>query len=187
MVGQLAKIQGCKVVGIAGGPKKCAYCVEELGFDVCVDYKAGDFAQALATSLPKGVDIYFENVGGDVLEAVIPLLNKGCRVPICGYVSQYNSPDSRTSAVHPKTPLQRLKEIGVPVLGKNGATHGFSFFSFAQFVPRFPEAQRHLSEWIKEGKLKERESVSQGLGSCVNAFAGMLRGENFGKTLVKIS
>lgn len=187
VVGQLAKNQGCRVVGVAGGPKKCTYCVEELGFDACIDYKVSGFPQALASAVPKGIDIYFENVGGDVLEAVIPLLNKGCRVPICGYVSQYNSPDTRTSPAHPKTPLQRLKEIGLPVMGKKGAMDGFAFFGFIQFVDRFPHAQQILSNLINEGKLKVRESISHGLDSSLDAFRGMLRGENFGKTLVKLS
>jgi len=187
IVGQLAKVQGCKVVGVAGGPNKCAYCVKELGFDACVDYKASGFPQALAAAVPKGVDIYFENVGGDVLEAVIPLLNKGCRVPVCGFVSQYNSADTRTSAAHPKTPLQRLKEIGIPVMGKKGATDGFAFFGFMEYLQQFPEALRELSQLKKEGKLKERQSVSHGIEKSVDAFIGMLRGENFGKTLVQIS
>merc|ERR1712139_271483 len=90
VVGQLAKIRGCRVVGVAGGPRKCAYCVEELGFDTCVDYKSDGFAQKLSAAAPNGIDVYFENVGGEVLEAVIPLLNKGCRIPVCGFISQYN-------------------------------------------------------------------------------------------------
>lgn len=187
VVGQIAKIKGCRVVGIAGGPKKCMYCVNDLGFDACVDYKKDDFPQALAAAVPEGVDVYFENVGGDVLEAVIPLLNKGCRVPICGFISQYNSANGRTSQKHPKTPLQRLKEVGLPVLGKNGSTSGYTFFGFMQFVPDFPDVLRDLSQWVKEGKLKVHESVTHGLDSSIDAFIGMLRGENFGKTLVKIS
>lgn len=188
VVGQLAKMRGCRVVGVAGGPNKCDYCVNELGFDACVDYKAVDFSRSLAAAVPNGVDVYFENVGGDVLEAVIPLLNKEtCRVPVCGFISQYNSADSKTSTAHPKTPLQRLKEMGLPVLGKRGSTTGYGFFGFMEFLPHFPRALRDLSQWTKEGKLKQRTSVTQGLESSVDAFIGMLRGENFGKTLVEVA
>lgn len=186
VVGQLAKIRGARAIGIAGGPAKCGYCVDELGFDACVDYKAGNLPADLAAAVPGGIDIYFENVGGDVLEAVIPLLNEGCRVPICGFVSHYNAmPEQRAP-----TPLQRLKSEGFSVLGKDGSTDGFTFFAFSQLSAKHPDAERALrtlSGWIKEGKLKYRESVTDGLDSSVDAFIGMLRGENFGKTMVKVS
>lgn len=185
VVGQLAKLHGCRVVGVAGGPKKCAYCVEELGFEACLDYKAPGLPAALAAAVPSGIDIYFENVGGDVLEAVLPLLNKGCRVPVCGFVSQYND----TGAPRPP-PTKRLAQRGIPRLSKTGgdpAAGGFRFFAFAEWVPQMPEAQRQLAQWLREGKLRERQSVSEGLENCPAAFRGMLRGENFGKTLVKLS
>ena len=186
VVGQLAKIHGARAVGIAGGAQKCAYCVDEFGFDACIDYKSGDLPGALAVAVPDGIDVYFENVGGDVLEAVIPLLNDGCRVPICGFVAHYNNlPDHQ-----PPTPLQRLRAEGLKVLGKDGNTEGFSFFSFAQLSATHPDAEQALkilSGWIKDGKLKYRESITDGLESSVDAFIGMLRGENFGKTMVKIS
>jgi len=186
IVGQLAKIHGARAIGVAGGPQKCAYCVDELGFDTCIDYKVGDLPSALAAAVPDGIDIYFENVGGDVLEAVIPLLNPGCRVPICGFVSYYNIPADQ----QPATPLQRLREEGLKVLGKNGSTEGYAFFAFSQLSAKHPaagEALQTLSGWIKEGKLKYRESVTEGLDSCAEAFIGMLRGKNFGKTIVHIS
>jgi hypothetical protein len=186
VVGQLAKIRGAKAVGIAGGPEKCAYCVDELGFDACVDYKAGDLPAALADAVPDGIDIYFENVGGDVLEAVIPLLNEGSRIPICGFVSQYNNVPGKPSS----TPLKRLKEEGFKVLGKEGSAEGFAFFAFSQLSAKHPdagEALRTLSLWINDGKLKYRESITEGLDSSVDAFIGMLQGKNFGKTMVKIS
>ncbi len=191
VVGQLAKINGCRVVGIAGGPQKCAYCVDELGLDACIDYKAGNLSRALAAAVPDGIDVYFENVGGEVLEAVIPLLNQGSRVPVCGWVSQYNLPSN--NAPHQQqqsTPLQRLQEAGLQDLGQEGSTEGFRFFNFMELAARQPEASESLqtmSSWIKEGKLKYRESITQGLDSCVMAFIGMLRGENFGKTMVRIS
>ena len=185
-VGQLAKIHGARAVGIAGGPEKCAYCVDEFGFDACIDYKAGDLPAKLAAAVPDGINVYFENVGGDVLEAVIPLLNPGCRVPICGFVSQYNVPADQ----QPPSPLKRLRAEGLKVLGKDGSTEGFAFFGFTQLSAKHPdagEALRTLSGWIKEGKLKYRESITEGLDSSVDAFIGMLRGKNFGKTIVKIS
>ena len=191
VVGQLAKIHGCRVVGIAGGPRKCAYCVDELGFDACIDYKAGDLRAALAAAVPDGIDVYFENVGGEVLEAVIPLLNPRCRVPVCGWVSQYNTPGNNVPWEQQQTtPLQRLREAGLKELGKEGSTEGFRFFHFMELAARQPDAAeslRTMSGWIKEGKLKHHESVTQGLDSSVEAFIGMLRGQNFGKTMVQIS
>lgn len=182
VVGQLAKIHGCRVVGIAGGPRKCAYVVDEFGFDACIDYKdkSLNLLAALQAAAPGGIDVYFENVGGEVLEAVIPLLKKGSRVPVCGWVSQYNGATG-------KSPLARLQEAGLKRLGgKAKSPEGFAFFSFNMFVPRFPEALKALSAWIKEGKLKYTESVTVGLDGAVGAFLGMLRGENFGKTLVQM-
>jgi NADPH-dependent curcumin reductase CurA len=186
VVGQLAKIHGARAVGIAGGSEKCAWCVDELGFDACVDYKAGYLPRDLAKAAPDGVDIYFENVGGDVLEAVIPLLNEGCRVPICGFIAHYNL----TEQERRPTPLQRLREIGLPVLGKDGSESGFAFFAFSQLSAQHPAAENALQEisgWIKSGQLKYRESVSDGIESCVPAFIGMLGGANFGKAMVKVS
>ena len=185
VVGQLAKIHGCRAVGIAGGPRKCAYVVDELGFDACIDYKAGELPTALAAAVPDGIDVYFENVGGDVLEAVIPLLNPGCRVPVAGWVSQYNIPRNNAPWEQQQaTPLTRLREAGLKDLGEEGSTEGFRFFHFFELAARQPdagEAVRTMSGWIKEGKLKYRESVTHGLDSAAGAFIGMLRGENFGK------
>jgi NADPH-dependent curcumin reductase CurA len=185
VVGQLAKIRGARAVGIAGGPQKCSYCVQELGFDACVDYKAGSLGQDLALAAPNGIDIYFENVGGDVLEAVIPLLNKSARVPICGFIAHYNLTDDQQRP----TPLQRLRDEGLNVLGKDGSKDGFAFFSFAQLSAKHPDAEEaliELSGWIKEGKLKYLESTTDGLDSCIDAFVGMLSGNNFGKTIVRM-
>ncbi len=186
VVGQLAKIHGARAVGIAGGPTKCAFCVDELGFDACVDYKAGQLPKDLAAAAPDGIDVYFENVGGDVLEAVIPLLNQGARVPICGYVAHYNLAENEQRA----TPLQRLRQEGLNVLGKDGSTDGFAFFAFSNLSSKHPEAEialQTLAGWIKEGNLKYRESITDGLDSCTEAFIGMLAGKNFGKTMVRIN
>jgi len=183
VVGQIAKIKGCRVVGIAGGAKKCAFCTEELKFDACIDYKAPDLPGNLKNACPNGVDIYFENVGGDVLEAVIPLLNPSCRVPICGFVSQYNNDDMMSAA-----PMVRLAESGFKKM-KRGGKEGFRFFFWSEpaFVPRRGEALQTMSGWIKEGSLKYRESITEGLDNVVDSFIGMLRGENFGKAIVKIA
>jgi len=186
VVGQLAKIHGARAVGIAGGPAKCRFCVDELGFDACIDYKAGNLAADLAAATPDGVDIYFENVGGDVLEAVIPRLNPGARIPICGFIAHYNeTPDTRRM-----NPLQRLQAEGLPVLGRDGNTEGYAFFGFSNLASRHPEAEQALealSAWIKSGRLKYRESITDGLDSAVDAFIGMLGGRNFGKTMVRVA
>ena len=186
VVGQLAKIRGARAVGIAGGPAKCNYCVDELGFDACVDYKAGDLPKALAAATPAGIDIYFENVGGDVLEAVIPRLNPAARVPICGFIAHYND----TAGTRRPTPLQRLRSEGLKVLGKDGSREGFAFFAFSGLAARHPAAEdalARLSGWIKSGRLKYRESITDGLDSAVDAFIGMLQGRNFGKTMIRVS
>ena len=186
VVGQLAKIRGARAVGIAGGPAKCAFCVDELDFDACLDYKVPGLPERLAAAVPDGIDIYFENVGGDVLEAVIPLLNDGCRVPVCGYIAHYNLTDGEARP----TPPQRLRAAGLPTLGKEGRTDGFRFFTFAELAATHPAAEEALAEmsgWIREGRLKHRESITDGLESSIDAFIGMLRGENFGKTMVRVA
>ncbi|MYA16484.1 MAG: NADP-dependent oxidoreductase [Gammaproteobacteria bacterium] len=186
VVGQLAKIHGARAVGIAGGPAKCGFCVGELGFDACIDYKAGNLAADLAAATPDGIDIYFENVGGDVLEAVIPRLNPGARIPICGFIAHYNE----TPGTRRPTPLERLQAQGLKVLGKDGNTEGFTFFTFSNLASQRPQAEQALetmSAWIASGQLKHRESITDGLDSAVDAFIGMLGGRNFGKTLVRVS
>ncbi len=174
-VGQIAKILGLRVVGIAGGPDKCRYVQEELGFDTCIDYKAGDLANKLAEACPTGIDIYFENVGGDVTRAVAPLLNDGARVPICGYVSNYNDEDISKS----ETPFHILKKLdSVPE---------HRFFVVTEWKDRWLEATEQLGTWVKEGKIKHRESIGEGLENTPELFRGLLKGKNFGKQLVKIA
>ena len=186
VVGQLAKIHGARAVGIAGGPEKCACCVDEFGFDACVDYKAGNLPADLAAATLDGIDIYFENVGGDVLEAVIPRLNPRARVPICGSIAHYNeTPETRRA-----NPTQRLQEEGLKVIGKDGNTEGYTSFGFSNLATRHPQAEEALADlsgWIKAGRLKYRESITEGLDSAVDAFIGMLGGRNFGKTMVRVS
>ena len=187
VVGQLAKIHGARAVGVAGGPAKCAWCVETGGFDACIDYKTPTFPADLRAAAPDGVDIYFENVGGEVLDAVIPLLNPGCRVPICGYIAHYND----TAGERRPTPLERLRAEGLPVLkpGLADPAGGFRFFTFAELAGTQPAAEQALaalSSWIGDGALKYRESITDGIESSIGAFIGMLKGDNFGKTIVRL-
>lgn len=175
VVGQVAKILGLRVVGIAGGEEKCRYVKEELQFDECIDYKSGDLASKLAAACPDGIDVYFENVGGQVAEAVAPLLNPGSRAPICGYVSAYNARDR--SEV--KTPFD--------IFGKAANVPEHRFFVVTEWDARWQEATARLAEWIKEGRIKFRESVGHDLENAPALFRGLLKGRNFGKQLVKIA
>src|SRR5690606_18752811 len=175
VVGQVAKILGLRVIGIAGGEEKCRYVKEELQFDDCIDYKSGDLAGKLAAACPDGIDVYFENVGGEVAEAVAPLLNPGSRAPICGYVSAYNARDR--SEV--KTPFE--------IFGKAPNVPEHRFFVVTEWDERWQEATTRLAEWVKEGRIKFRESVGHGLENAPELFRGLLKGRNFGKGLVKIA
>ncbi|MFT4888220.1 MAG: NADPH-dependent curcumin reductase CurA [Pseudohongiellaceae bacterium] len=175
VVGQMAKILGLRAVGIAGGPDKCEYVKEVLGFDACIDYKAGNLAEELKQACPDGIDIYFENVGGDVTRAVAPLLNAGARVPICGYVSNYNDEDITQS----ETPFRILKKLDeVPE---------HRFFVVTEWKDNWLEATEQLGAWVREGKLIHRESIGEGLENAPELFRGLLKGRNFGKQLVKVS
>lgn len=171
VVGQLAKRQGCRVVGIAGGAAKCAYVVRELGFDAAVDYKAGQLAHDLAAATPDGIDVYFENVGGEVLEAVIPRLNPFARIPVCGLISDYNATTPRG--------IPDLR----PFLFKRIKLQGF-ICSDTQEV--WPEALAQLADLVENGTLKYRETVVEGLDNVPKAFIGLFKGENFGKLVVKL-
>ncbi|WP_144823073.1 NADP-dependent oxidoreductase [Marinobacter piscensis] len=175
VVGQTAKTEGCHVVGVAGGPEKCSYVVDELGFDACVDYKAGNLEAHLKAACPNGIDIYYENVGGDVTRAVAPLLNPGARVPICGYVSAYNA--KSTDKV--ETPFDILKRLD-PVPEHR-------FFLVTEWQDRHQEITNILTDRIASGEIKYRETVAEGLENAVEAFKGMLKGKNFGKQLVHIA
>jgi NADPH-dependent curcumin reductase CurA len=173
VVGQIGKIMGCRVVGVAGGAKKCAFVRDELGFDACVDYKAAnDLDAALKTACPNGIDVYFDNVGGEVSDAVLRNINFFGRVALCGSISQYNA----------TTPPMGPRLLGTFV-GKRVRAQGFIVTDFAN---RYEPAMRQIGEWIKNGRLKYREDVVQGIDKAPRAFIGMLRGENFGKMLVKM-
>ena len=175
VVGQLAKIHGLRVVGVAGGPEKCGYCTEELGFDACVDYRAGALEADLEAACPDGIDVYFENVGGAVTRAVAARLNAGARVPICGFVSLYNSEGE-------------LEEMETPftVFGGLPDPPEHRFFLVGEWQGEALDASRELAAHVRAGRLRYRESISEGFETAPAAFRGLLRGENFGKQLVKI-
>jgi len=172
VVGQLAKAWGCRAVGIAGGPAKCEYVVKELGFDACIDYKAGNLLRDLRQACPKGIDVSFENVGGEVFDTVLQLMNVFSRIIVCGLISDYN-------AAKP----YELKNIR-SVLVNRIRMQGMIVFDWHQ---RYPEARNELANMLQQGKLKYRESVAQGLESAPQAFIGLLQGRNFGKQLVKLA
>jgi len=172
VVGQIARIKGCRVVGVAGGPAKCRYVVEELGFDACADHRAPGLGEALAQACPKGVDVYFENVGGAVQQAVWPLLNDFARVPVCGLIAQYNDPEPR--------PGPNLSSV----LTKRLTVRGFIVSDHSD---RWDAFYRDMSAWVQEGRIKYREDVVEGLERAPEAFIGLLQGRNFGKLLVRVS
>ena len=173
VVGQLAKIAGCRAVGIAGGPAKCEYVTRELGFDACVDYKGSkDLDAALREACPGGIDVYFDNVGGTVSDAVFRNLNFWARVALCGSISQYNA----------TTPEMGPRLLGLFV-GRRVSMRGFIVTDFAQ---RTAPALARMGEWIRNGRLKYREDIVTGLEKTPRAFIGLLRGENFGKLQVKL-
>ena len=176
-VGQIAKIKGCRAVGIAGGAEKCAYVRNELGFDACIDHRSSSFAEELKAACPKGVDIYFENVGGAVLKAVVPLLNNFARVPVCGLIAQYNR-----SGLPPGPDWSPV--LMTAALIKRLTIRGFLGFDFEAQRGAF---LRDMGAWFREGRVKHREDVVDGIENAVSAFQGLLHGRNFGKLLVRLA
>lgn len=175
-VGQIGKLKGCRVIGVAGGEEKCRHAKEVLGFDECIDHKAEDFAEQLAAACDKGIDVYFENVGGKVFDAVMPLLNTGARVPVCGLISQYNAtslPDGpdRMSALMGMLLVKRIKMQG--------------FIIFDDYAHRYNEFATQMTEWLAQGKIQYKEQVVEGFENAPQAFMGLLKGENFGKLVIK--
>jgi NADPH-dependent curcumin reductase CurA len=170
-VGQIAKIKGCRAVGVAGAREKCEYAVKELGFDACVSYRSPDLAAALKDACPKGIDVYFDNVGGDVLKAVLALVNPFARIPLCGLISQYNATEP------PPGPNMRT------VLSNRVTIRGFIV---SDHVDRMADFLRDCTGWLRAGRLKYREDVVEGLDNAPRAFIGLLRGQNVGKQLVKV-
>jgi NADPH-dependent curcumin reductase CurA len=178
VVGQIARIHGARAVGIAGGPDKCAFVRDELGFDAVVDHRAPDFAAQLAAACPDGIDVYFENVGGKVFDAVFPLLNDFARVPVCGLIAQYN--ELPQAAPGP----DRLALVMRDVLKKSLTVRGFIQREFAALRPAFLEAAQG---WIADGRLRYREDIVDGLAGAPAAFIDLLQGRNFGKLVVKVA
>jgi NADPH-dependent curcumin reductase CurA len=172
VVGQLAKHWGCRVVGIAGGSQKCAYAVNELGFDACVDYKAGNLHRDLREACPKGVDVYFDNVGGETLDTLLRLMNLRGRIVVCGLISDYNATEPYGVKMFRSILVNRLKVQGMIVF---------------DWLERYPEANQALLDLVIAGKLKYRESVLEGIESAPRGLVGLLKGENFGKQLVKLA
>ncbi len=172
-VGQIAKIKGCRAVGIAGGAAKCRYVVDELGFDAAIDYKAEDVRKSLRGHCPNGVNIYFDNVGGDILDIALAQLARHARVVICGAISQYNN----TTPV--KGPSNYLS-----LLVNRARMEGMVVFDYAS---RYPQARRDMAAWINEGKLKSREDVVEGLETFPEALLKLFSGENFGKLVLKVA
>ncbi len=173
IVGQIAKLKGCRVVGIAGGPEKCKWIVDELGFDAAIDYKGEDVPAALREHCPEGVDVYFDNVGGDILDAALARLARGARVVICGAISQYNNLDAM------KGPSNYMS-----LLVNRARMEGFVVIDY---MSRYPAATREMAGWIAAGSLVAREDVVEGFESFPDALAKLFRGENVGKLVLKVS
>jgi NADPH-dependent curcumin reductase CurA len=171
VVGQLAKVKGCRAVGIAGGAKKCEYAVAELGFDACVDYKRGRLHDDLKAAVPGGIDVYFDNVGGETLDAVLRLMNPFSRITICGLISQYSAQEQYG--------VKNLRSILVNRIRMQG-------FIVSDRMQLWPQALAELGEHVAAGWIKYRETVATGLENAPRAFIGMLRGDNLGKQLLKL-
>jgi len=170
VVGQLAKIHGCRAVGIAGGAEKCRYVVDELGFDACIDYKAGNLWADLKAATPQRIDCLFENVGGEIFDTLLGRMNAYSRIALCGMITQYNS------APYPMKNISALLVNRIKLQG----------FIVTELLPRWPAALKELSGHVAAGRLKYRETVAEGLTQAPAAFIGMLHGQNFGKQLVKL-
>ena len=178
VVGQIAKIKGCTVVGIAGGKDKCRYVIDELGFDFCIDHRADDLPGHLAAACANGIDVYFENVGGAVFDAVLPLLNAKARIPVCGLIAGYNDTEL------PPGP-DRLGLLAGTLLRKRIKMQGFIIFD--DYGPRWSEFADAMGGWILNDQIKFREDIVFGLESAPEAFIGLMEGKNFGKLIVQFT
>lgn len=172
LVGQIARIKGARAVGLAGGPEKCRYVKEELGFDACIDYKHDDVGKGLSAACPNGVDVYFDNVGGEILDLCLARLARRARVVICGAISQYNN---TASVQGPRNYLS--------LLINNARMEGFVVFNYAK---RYAEGMRDMATWLKEGRLKSREDIVDGLETFPETLLKLFTGENFGKLMIKV-
>jgi NADPH-dependent curcumin reductase CurA len=177
VVGQIGRIRGCRVIGIAGGAAKCGYVQEELGFDECLNHREPNLAERLHAACPNGIDVYFENVGGHVFEAVLPLLNNFARVPVCGLIAHYN--DAGIPQGQDRLPLLMQQ-----ILTKRLTLRGFIVGDFASQLPQF---MSDMGQWLREGRVKYREDITVGLENAPRELIGLLRGENFGKKIIRVS
>jgi NADPH-dependent curcumin reductase len=172
IVGQIARLKGCRAVGVAGSAEKCAFVVDELGFDGCVNYKSATFRADLAAACPRGIDVYFENVGGAVFAAVLTLLNQNARIPLCGLIADYNATEPR--------PAPNLR----PLLVKRALIKGFIV---SDHTNRAADFQREGAAWVQAGQIKYKEDIVDGLENAPAAFLKLFDGSNFGKLLVRVS
>lgn len=178
VVGQIGKIKGCNVIGVAGGADKCRYAVEHFGFDQCLDHTAEDFATQLANACPKGIDIYYESVGGKVFDAVMPLLNTKARIPLCGLISRYNATGL------PEGP-DRLSQLMGLILIKRITVQGFIIFD--DYGHLYNDFITDMTQWIQDGKIAYREHIIDGLENAPAGLIGLLKGQNFGKVVVRLN
>jgi NADPH-dependent curcumin reductase CurA len=177
LVGQIAKIKECRVIGIAGGQQKCRFVKEELGLDDCLDHRQPDLAKRLQAACPGGIDIYFENVGGAVFEAMLPLLNKFARIPVCGLIAHYNATELPAG---PDCVPRLMRQI----LVKRLTFRGFLYFDYAS---QFRDFVTDMSAWLRAGRVKYREDLTEGLENSPRELIGLLKGENFGKKIIRVS
>jgi len=177
VVGQIARLKGCRVVGIAGGDAKCRSAISDLGFDACIDHCSEDFSDRLGTACPTGIDVYFENVGGAVFSAVLPLLNVGARVPLCGLIAYYNDSAPRPGA-------DRLPSLMGALLTKRIKIQGFIVND--SYALRHGAFLEDMSRWVADGSIKYREDMIEGLENAPSALIGLLEGKNFGKLVVRV-
>jgi hypothetical protein len=178
VVGQLARLKGARVVGIAGGAEKCGHATEVLGFDACLDHRAPDLGSRLAAACPDGVDVYFENVGGEVLDAVLPLLNLHARMPVCGFIAHYNQDGIEAGQ-------DKRSQLLATVLQKRVRMQGFIILD--HYADRFATFQREMSQWVDDGRIVLVEDVVDGLEQAPAALIGLLQGRNLGKTIVRVA
>jgi NADPH-dependent curcumin reductase CurA len=176
VVGQIGRIKGCRVVGIAGGPDKCRFAKEELGFDECLDHRERDLAGRLAAACPRGIDVYFENVSGAVFDAVLPLFNDFARIPVCGLIANYNATELPVGR-------DRVPLLMHQILIKRLTFRGFIVWDFASQMPQF---LADVSGWVSEGRIKYKEDITDGLENAPRELIGLLRGENFGKKIIRV-
>jgi NADPH-dependent curcumin reductase CurA len=178
VVGQIAKLKDCRAVGIAGGAEKCRYAVEKLGLDACLDHRGPKLKEELAAACPKGIDVYFENVGGAVFDAVLPLLNARARIPLCGLIATYNGdPAAETK--------YRTSQVMTTLLKRRIRVQGFIIFE--DYRSHFAEFRKQMTEWFEAGMIKYREDIVSGLENAPEAFMGLLQGKNFGKLVVRVA